>query len=196
MKNKLHHHSAKTKLTYVGSNHSLAKIDDEFPVMINDQPIPRVHSISCLGVKLDETLNWEEHIDMVCKKVGTGVGILRRIKPYVPANILISIYDVLRSLDWENLETRWYSAKATFLYKVSNDSAAPTLKDSFIDRNISQNNYNLRNSQTDLSLPKPNREFLKISFKYSVAYLWNNLPLEAQQAHSISLFKRYIKQNI
>ena len=160
VKNKLHHHSAKTKLTYVGSNHSLAKIDDEFPVMINDQPIPRMHSISCLGVKLDETLNWEEHMDMVCKKVGTGVGILRRIKPYVPANIFISIYnaliqpyfdycsplwgvcnktlrdslerfqnraariiagvsyesrsaDVLRPLDWENLETRWYSAKAS-----------------------------------------------------------------------------------
>ena len=53
---------------YVGSNHSLAKIDDEFSVMINDIPIPRVHSISCLGVKLDETLNWQEHIDMVCKK--------------------------------------------------------------------------------------------------------------------------------
>ena len=32
---------------------------------------------------------------MVCKKVGTGVGILRRIKPYVPANILISIYNAL-----------------------------------------------------------------------------------------------------
>ena len=57
VKNKLHHHSAKTKLMYVGSNHSLAKIDDEFPVMINDQPIPRVHLISCLEVKLDETLN-------------------------------------------------------------------------------------------------------------------------------------------
>ena len=95
VKNKLHHHSAKTKLMYVGSNHSLNKIDDEFPVMINDQPIPRVHSISCLRVKLDETLNWEEHIDVVCKKVGTGVGILRRIKPYVLANILISIYNAL-----------------------------------------------------------------------------------------------------
>ena len=80
---------------YVGSNHSLAKIDDKFSVMINDIPIPRVHSISCPGVKLDETLNWKEHIDMICKKVGTGAGILRRIKPYVPANILSSIYNAL-----------------------------------------------------------------------------------------------------
>ena len=67
VKNKLHHHSAKPKFMYIGSNHSLAKIDDEFSVMINDLLIPRVHSddkrqdkrrlVSCLGVKLDETLN-------------------------------------------------------------------------------------------------------------------------------------------
>ena len=140
---------------YVGSNHNLAKIDNEFPVMINDQLIPRVHSIPCLGVKLDESLNWDEHIEIVCKKVGAGIGILKRIKPYVPADTLISIYnassdtvllrlllslwgvcnktlrdnlqkfqnraariiagasyeirsaDVLRNLDWENLETRY-----------------------------------------------------------------------------------------
>ena len=77
-------------LMYVGSKHSLVKIDEEFPVMVDDQPIPRVHSISCLGVKLDETLNWQ-HGNMVCKKVVTSLGILRRIKPFVPANILISI---------------------------------------------------------------------------------------------------------
>ena len=82
----------------------------------------------------------------------------------------------------------------TFLYKVLNNSAVPTLKDSFIDRSISQKNYNLRNFQTDLTLPRPKREFLKRSFKYSGAYLWNNLSLEAKQAsaHSISLSKRYI----
>jgi hypothetical protein len=94
VKNKLQHHSTKTKLMYVGSNHNL-KIDNEFPVMINDQLIPRVHSIPCLGVKLDETLNWDEHIEMVSKKVGAGIGILKRIKPYVPANTLISIYNAL-----------------------------------------------------------------------------------------------------
>ena len=53
VKNKLHHHSTKTKLMYVESNHVLAKIDHEFPVMINDQAIPRVQSISCLGQGLN-----------------------------------------------------------------------------------------------------------------------------------------------
>ena len=176
-----------------------------------------------------------EHIEIVCKKVGAGIGILKRIKPYVPASTLIYIYnaliqhyfdycsplwgvcnktlrynlqkfqsraariiagasyetrsaDVLRTLDWENLETRWHFTKPKFLYKVLSNSAAPTLKDSFISRNIFLNNYNLRNSQTDLTLPKPNREFLKRRFKFSGAYLWNKLPLEAKQAQSIYLF--------
>jgi hypothetical protein len=92
------------------------------------------------------------------------------------------------------LETRWYLTKATFLYKVLGNSTAPTLKDSFISRNILLRNYNLRNSQTDLTLPKPNREFLKRSFKYSGAYLWNNHPLEAKQAQSIYIVKSCIKQ--
>jgi hypothetical protein len=75
------------------------------------------------------------------------------------------------------------------------NSAAPILKDSFTSRNILLNNYNLqRSDQTDLTLPKPNREFLKRSFKYSGAYLWNNLPLEAKQAQSIYIFKSCIKQ--
>ena len=78
--NKQQHHSTKNKLMYVGSNHNLSKIDNEFPVMINDQLI-QLNLV--LGVKLDETLNWDEHIEMVCKKVGAGIGILKRIKPYV-----------------------------------------------------------------------------------------------------------------
>ena len=98
--------------------------------------------------------------------------------------------------DGTYLETRWYLSKATFVYKVLNNSAAPTLKDSFLSRSILVNNYNLRNSQTDLALSKPKREFLKKSFKYGWAYMWNNLPLEAKQAQSIFTFKNKTKSNV
>jgi hypothetical protein len=63
--------------------------------MLNGQPIPRIHSISCLSVTLDETLSWDERIETICKKVGAGVGMLKRIKPYIPANMLQSIYSAL-----------------------------------------------------------------------------------------------------
>ena len=55
-------------------------------------------------------------------------------------------------------------------------------------REIDQTNYHLRNTATDLSLPKPKREFLKKSFKYSGAILWNQLPVEGKIAESLQSF--------
>ena len=53
-------------------------------------------------------------------------------------------------------------------------------------------NYNLRNSSTDLVLPHPKREFLKNSFKFSGAKLWNSLPLQVKLAQSEYTFKMNI----
>ena len=43
--------------------------------------------------------------------------------------------------------------------------------------NTSNNkNYNLRSNELDFALPKPNTNYLKKSFSYSGAALWNDLP--------------------
>ena len=51
-----------------------------------------------------------------------------------------------------------------FMYKVLNDHAAPNLKQSFHQRNLTQNTYNLRNSEFGLSIPKPRTEYLRRSY--------------------------------
>ena len=58
---------------------------------------------------------------------------------------------------------------------------------------VDQTDYHLRNTATNLTLSKPKREFLKRSFKYSGAQLWNQLPNEAKLAESIYLFNKCIK---
>jgi hypothetical protein len=58
--------------------------------------------------------------------------------------------------------------KSILLYKILNDYAAPNLKESLIGSSLTQANYNLRNSYTDLALPRARREK---SFKYSGAKL-------------------------
>ena len=75
-------------------------------------------------------------------------------------------------------------AKSTLMYKIVNDDTAPNLRNSFVRRNVDQTDYHLRNSASDLrlSLPKSKREFLKRSFKYSGAMLWNQLPNEAKNS--------------
>ena len=185
---------------------------------------------------------WNEHIEMIYKKVAAGIGMMKRIKPFVPANTLQTIYcaliqpyfdycsplwgvcnkqlkdklqkfqnraariiagasfetrsaDVLRSLAWDDLETRRCAIKSILLYKVLNDYTGPNLKESLIWRNTRQTNYDLRSSLTDLTLPKPNREFLKKSFNYSGAKLWNSLPLDAKVAESVYQFRNIIRGN-
>ena len=79
------------------------------------------------------------------------------------------------------------------MYKILNDDTAPNLRNSFVRRNVDQTDYHTRNNATDLTLPKPKREFLERGFKYSSAMLWNQLPNEAKQAESIYSFNEYIK---
>ena len=54
--------------------------------------------------------------------------------------------------------------------------------------------YNLRDSEGKLTLPKPNTNYLKRSFSYSGAMLWNNLRKRLKNAVSVNNFKQIIKK--
>ena len=79
------------------------------------------------------------------------------------------------------------------MYKILNDHTALGLRNSFVRRSVSQNTYNLRNDTTDLTMLKPKRKFLKRTFKYSGAMLWNQLSYEAKTTDSLYMFKNYIR---
>ena len=51
---------------------------------------------------VDELLTWDTHIDNISKKIARGRGVLRRIKPFVPADVLLCIFNslILLHLDW------------------------------------------------------------------------------------------------
>jgi hypothetical protein len=86
--------------------------------MLNGQPIPRIHSISCLSVTLDETISWDEYIETIWKKVGAGVGMLKRIKPYIPANMLQSIYSALIQPYFDYCSPLWDICNKTVKIKL------------------------------------------------------------------------------
>ena len=83
-------------------------------------------------------------------------------------------------LSWDTLENRRSGTKSVLMYKILNDHTAPGLRGPYVRRVINQTNYNFRNTATNLTLPKPKREFLKMSFKYSCAVLWNQLSIEGK----------------
>ena len=90
------------------------------------------------------------------------------------ANYDIRSADIIQTLSWNTVDARQLRAKSTLMCKIQNDDPAHNLRNSFVRRNVNQTNYLLRNSAIDLTLPKPKREFLKRSFKYSNSQMKQN----------------------
>ena len=110
------------------------------------------------------------------------------------ANYDINSADVLESLGWQTLEERRKRNKSILMYRILNNRVAPNLKEQFTSISDVQVNYNLRSSSTDLLVPIPKRDFLKRSFKYSGAKLWNSLSTDAKLATSENVFVTLINQ--
>ena len=76
---------------------------------------------------------------------------------------------------WKNLASQRKIAKTIMVYKSLNGLAPDYLAEMFIDRsNIT--NYTLRDTSGKLAIPQPRTDYLKNSFSYSGAVLWNSLP--------------------
>ena len=54
--------------------------------------LKRVISSKCLGVEIDELLTWDAHISSVSTKVSLGIGVIKKMKSFVPTSNLISVY--------------------------------------------------------------------------------------------------------
>ena len=108
---------------------------------------------------------------------------------------LLLLFYTFDSRPWQTLDDRQRYAKSVLMYKILNDHIALVPRNSFVRRNVNQTNYHLRDTATDLTLSKPKREFLKRSFKFSVAMLWKQLLNKAKLAEnsSISSLKKLIR---
>ena len=92
--NKLSLNVKKTKFTIF--YYRQRKIDNLIPnLKINSEPIERVTEFNFLGLTIDEHLNWSPHIQKVSNKISRTLGIMNRLKRFLPTNILRLIYNSL-----------------------------------------------------------------------------------------------------
>ena len=84
-RNGLRINAAKTKSMLI---HSSRK-DDNLSLRIDDRSVEHVRSFKFLGVVVNDTLTWADHIDMVCKKVSRSLNLLRRLSWFLPQPLLL-----------------------------------------------------------------------------------------------------------
>ena len=52
-------------------------------------------SVTCLGIEIDETLSWNNHIEVLAKRFSRTNEILSKLRYYIPTETLTTIYDSL-----------------------------------------------------------------------------------------------------
>ena len=77
----------KTKSLLVNGGRILVKLDEDtllrLDVKIDDSFIEQVSSHKILGVVTDSQMNYESHIDELCKKLSKHIGLLKHISPFL-----------------------------------------------------------------------------------------------------------------
>ena len=62
---------------------------------INHEVILRSNSIKFLGIYIDEDMKWKSHINHVLNNISKNIGIINRLKEYLPKHILLTLYNTL-----------------------------------------------------------------------------------------------------
>ena len=131
-----------------------------------------------------------------CAPVWDGIGVtlsdrLQKLQNRAARVITQSTYDIssrdlLSELQWNSLSINRDKQKAIFIFKTLNGLTPQYLEEMFSSR---IGHYTLRDSNKKLFIPKPNTDYLKRSFSYSGASLWNSLPESLRLSPSLTSFK-------
>ena len=68
---------------------------DVLEIRIDDQIIKRVDHTKSLGLTVDDHLSWCKHVNETCKKVSSAIGAFKGVRPFIPKETAIQIYNVL-----------------------------------------------------------------------------------------------------
>ena len=75
--------------------HQRKKLDSPIKIKLNRKRLYPTKSVKCLGIKIDENLNWKQHIHDITVKLNRANALLFAIRSYVNKHILRTIYFVI-----------------------------------------------------------------------------------------------------
>ena len=111
----------------IGSRLRLSTLSDTLELSIDNVLIEQVPSVKSLGIYVDDNLTWHSHIaDKLCKKIASAIGLIKRVKPFVPQSTLLNIYNSLVQSNFDYCSLIWSNGGKTLsnkLQKLQNRAA-------------------------------------------------------------------------
>ena len=119
------------------------KAPREIQLSINGDKLNQSDCVKYLGVLIDKNLSWKQHIQHVNTKVSKSIGILAKLRHFVPNNILLNIFIAFISphanygiINWggaypsslKPLNSNLKKAARIILFKQRNEHSKPLFK--------------------------------------------------------------------
>ena len=120
-KNHMKANVSKTKVMLLGTSNKTSQVK-EINVFMKGTVVENVKSFKYLGLIIDANLSWNDQVKTICRKVCNGLGIMRRIKYYVPKESLITIYNTMVLPHFDYGIDIWSNCNETALNKLQNAS--------------------------------------------------------------------------
>ena len=105
--NKLTLNLTKTEVLVIASRQKLSTFSETPSFSINDYKMKEVSSAKSLGVLIDQNLNWECHIQSICKNIASALGAIKRIRHLVLFSILMNVYNSLVQPHFDYCNVVW-----------------------------------------------------------------------------------------
>ena len=81
------------KTNYMLFSNSINNIPGD--IVFDNTLINKESQIKFLGVTLDDKLSWKPHTNNICKTISRNIGIINKLKWYLPRNVLLTLYSTL-----------------------------------------------------------------------------------------------------
>ena len=113
--------TAKTKRMLIHS--SRWKSNSTLEVRLNDQCLEQVTKYKFLGVTINDTLTWDDHISQICTKATRGINLLCRIVWFLSRDVLCCYYNAYILPSFTYADSVWCtctSAQSNRLERLQN----------------------------------------------------------------------------
>ena len=90
-------------------NVTLEMYDNDLKILTS---LKQKHYVKYVRVLTDSHLSWRYHIDYISSKISKGVGIIARLRHYVPTSTLLSILNRTIHFLWTNCTGTSYQFKS------------------------------------------------------------------------------------
>ena len=87
-------------------------------IKIDGNNIQQVNKTKCLGIVIEEHLNWALHISHLCNIIARNVGILQKLRYFIPTYVLKILYHSLILSHLQYCTLLWANSYRSHLHKL------------------------------------------------------------------------------